>query len=57
MAMAGASLFALTMLATTESGDAYTYAEYQRMFRAAGFTQTECADLEPTMQQVVIAQR
>jgi 2-polyprenyl-3-methyl-5-hydroxy-6-metoxy-1,4-benzoquinol methylase len=49
--------FALTMLATTESGDAYTYPEYQHMFRAAGFTQTECADLEPTMQQVVIAQR
>jgi ubiquinone/menaquinone biosynthesis C-methylase UbiE len=47
--------FALIMLATTPSGDAYTFAEYRPMFAAAGFTQTECWNLEPTMQQVVVA--
>ena len=28
--------FAMTMLASTPAGDAYTFAEYERMFRAAG---------------------
>jgi 2-polyprenyl-3-methyl-5-hydroxy-6-metoxy-1,4-benzoquinol methylase len=49
--------FALIMLATTPAGDAYTFPEYQKMFRAAGFTQTECSNLEPTMQQVIVATR
>jgi hypothetical protein len=30
--------FSLTMLATTESGDAYTLREYESMYRGAGFT-------------------
>jgi len=47
--------FALIMLATTPSGDAYTFAEYEPMFRSAGFARVECSNLEPTMQQVVIA--
>jgi 2-polyprenyl-3-methyl-5-hydroxy-6-metoxy-1,4-benzoquinol methylase len=47
--------FALIMLANTPAGDAYTFAEYQPMFRAAGFTQTDCSNLEPTMQQVIVA--
>ena len=42
---------------TTPAGDAYTFPEYQKMFRAAGFTQTECSNLEPTMQQVIVATR
>ena len=29
--------FALTMLATTAHGDAYTFAEYEKLFAAAGF--------------------
>jgi SAM-dependent methyltransferase len=32
-----AAAFAATMLATTPSGDAYTFAEYQRMLDAAGY--------------------
>jgi ubiquinone/menaquinone biosynthesis C-methylase UbiE len=48
--------FALTMLATTPQGDAYTAAEYERMFKNAGFSRFECANLEGTMQQVVTAQ-
>lgn len=33
-----AAAFSLTMLATTEAGDAYTLREYESMYRAAGFT-------------------
>jgi 2-polyprenyl-3-methyl-5-hydroxy-6-metoxy-1,4-benzoquinol methylase len=47
--------FALIMLATTPTGDAYTFAEYQPIFRAAGFAKTDCSNLEPTMQQVITA--
>jgi SAM-dependent methyltransferase len=46
--------FALTMLATTPKGDAYTFAEYERMHRDAGFGRSELHPLEPTMQRVVI---
>ena len=47
--------FALTMLATTPSGDAYTFAEYERMFNNAGFSHCQLHSLPPTEQQVVIA--
>jgi hypothetical protein len=46
--------FALTMLATTPKGDAYTYGEYDAMYRDAGFARTELHPLPPAMQQVVI---
>lgn len=49
--------FALTMLATTPSGDAFTFAEYNQMFRNAGFARSELHPLPPTMERVVIAQR
>ncbi|HEV3342693.1 MAG TPA: class I SAM-dependent methyltransferase [Pirellulales bacterium] len=49
--------FALVMLATTPAGDAYTFAEYEQMFSAAGFALSECSNLEPTMQQLIVAQR
>jgi 2-polyprenyl-3-methyl-5-hydroxy-6-metoxy-1,4-benzoquinol methylase len=35
------ALFPLTMLATTESGDAYTFTEYERMHSEAGYRSTE----------------
>lgn len=47
--------FALTMLATTAHGDAYTFAEYQQMFSAAGFLRSEFHALPPTMQQAVVS--
>jgi 2-polyprenyl-3-methyl-5-hydroxy-6-metoxy-1,4-benzoquinol methylase len=47
--------FALIMLAATPTGDAYTFAEYQPMFRAAGFSSADCSNLEPSMQQVIVA--
>jgi ubiquinone/menaquinone biosynthesis C-methylase UbiE len=48
------AMFALTMLATTPAGDAYTYAQYESMLRNAGFARGELHPLPPTMQRVVI---
>jgi SAM-dependent methyltransferase len=48
------AMFALTMLATTPAGDAYTYAEYESMLRNAGYLRSELHPLPPTMQRVVM---
>lgn len=53
----GTATFALTMLATTAGGDAYTFAEYERVFAAAGFARSEFHQLPPTTQQVVVSYR
>jgi ubiquinone/menaquinone biosynthesis C-methylase UbiE len=50
-----AASFALTMLATTARGDAYTFAEYQQVFARAGFSRSEFHSLPPTTQQAVIS--
>lgn len=42
-----AASFALTMLGSTPSGDAYTFDEYDRMFRAAGFARSEAYPSPP----------
>ena len=47
--------FALTMLATTAHGDAYTFAEYQAIFASAGFQRSEFHALPPTTQQAVVS--
>jgi len=52
-----AATFSLMMLGTTPSGDAYTFSEYDRMFRHAGFSASELHPLPPTYQQVVISHK
>jgi len=52
-----AATFALVMLATTPAGDAFTYAEYDRMFRRAGFARTVLHELPLPPQRVIIAER
>jgi SAM-dependent methyltransferase len=47
--------FALTMLATTAAGDAYTFAEYEGVFASAGFARSEFHPLPPTAQQAVVS--
>jgi 2-polyprenyl-3-methyl-5-hydroxy-6-metoxy-1,4-benzoquinol methylase len=47
--------FALTMLATTARGDAYTFAEYDQVFTQAGFDRNEFHALPPTTQQAVVS--
>jgi ubiquinone/menaquinone biosynthesis C-methylase UbiE len=49
--------FSLKMLAHTPGGDAYTYAELDRMCRDAGFTATEVKPLPPMPQSLVLARR
>jgi 2-polyprenyl-3-methyl-5-hydroxy-6-metoxy-1,4-benzoquinol methylase len=49
--------FALTMLATTAHGDAYTFAEYQQFFGKAGFVRSEFHALPPTTQQAVVSHK
>jgi 2-polyprenyl-3-methyl-5-hydroxy-6-metoxy-1,4-benzoquinol methylase len=49
--------FALTMLATTAHGDAYTFAEYEQVFAQAGFRRSEFHALPPTTQQAVVSYR
>lgn len=47
--------FAMTMLATTASGDAYTFAELKAMARDAGFSRSELHRLEAVPQSVVVS--
>lgn len=47
--------FSMVMLATTMSGDAYTFAEFDEMFRNAGFASSEAHPLPPSFQQVIIS--
>ncbi|HET6979935.1 MAG TPA: class I SAM-dependent methyltransferase [Pyrinomonadaceae bacterium] len=49
--------FSLVMLAGTPSGDAYTFAELDRMFANAGFSRSTMHPLPPTIQQVVISEK
>lgn len=49
--------FALTMLASTAQGDAYTFAEYEKIFAEAGFSRSEFHPLPPTNQQAVVSHK
>jgi SAM-dependent methyltransferase len=53
----GAAAFSFVMLGSTRAGDAYTFAEYRRMFEAAGFSGLALHELPPTDERVVIARR
>ena len=54
---ANAATFALTMLTTTPTGDAYTFAEYEKMFREAGFTHSELIDIPDSPQRIVVSRK
>ena len=49
--------FSMVMLVGTPSGDAYTFAELERMFGNAGFSRSTIHALPPTFQQVVISEK
>lgn len=49
--------FALTMLATTPAGDAYTFAEYEAMIRRAGLGAATMHDLAPAPGRAIVAAR
>ena len=50
-----AATFSMVMLATTWSGDAYTFAELESMFRNAGFARSEFMDLQASAEALVIS--
>lgn len=52
-----AAAFSLVMLAGTPGGDAYTFREYEGMFRAAGFADVHLHELPPTFSRVVVARK
>lgn len=52
-----AAAFSMMMLGGTPGGDAYTFSELEEMFRKAGFAHSECHDLPPTIQRVVISRK
>ena len=47
--------FSMMMLGSTPHGDAYTFSEYDRMFRNAGFARNEMRELSPTPQRVIVS--
>ncbi|HEY2963021.1 MAG TPA: class I SAM-dependent methyltransferase [Pyrinomonadaceae bacterium] len=49
--------FSMMMLISTPSGDAYTFAELERMFANAGFSRSTLHPLPPTIQQVVVSEK
>ena len=51
------AMFSLVMLATTDSGDAYTLAEYEKMFRDAGFSKTTMHQIPDMPQQVLVSEK
>jgi SAM-dependent methyltransferase len=53
----GVAGFSLTMLAGTPSGDAYTFAEFDRMFKNAGFAKNEIHEIPPAIQQLIISSK
>lgn len=49
------AMFSLVMLGSTPKGDAYTFREFEEMFREAGFSRSELHQIPPAPQQVIIS--
>jgi ubiquinone/menaquinone biosynthesis C-methylase UbiE len=52
-----AAAFSMTMLANTDSGDAYTFSEYEKMFHNAGFAKSALHPVPGMPQQVVVSEK
>jgi O-methyltransferase domain/Dimerisation domain len=52
-----AASFSLMMLANTDAGDAYTFSEYEKMFRNAGFAKSTLHPVPEMPQQVVVSEK
>jgi SAM-dependent methyltransferase len=53
----GVAGFSLVMLASTPSGDAYTFAEFDQMFKTAGFSKNEIHEIPQALQQLIVSQK
>jgi 2-polyprenyl-3-methyl-5-hydroxy-6-metoxy-1,4-benzoquinol methylase len=49
--------FSLTMLVSTDAGDAYTWSEYQAIFRNAGFAETTLHQVPGMPQQAMVSRK
>jgi SAM-dependent methyltransferase len=49
--------FSMMMLGGTDAGDAYTFAEFERMFRNAGFSRSELRGLPATPEQLIVSNK
>jgi len=52
-----AAAFSMVMLASTDSGDAYTLAQYEKMFAHAGFARTSLHEIPNQPQQVLVSEK
>jgi ubiquinone/menaquinone biosynthesis C-methylase UbiE len=52
-----AAAFSLIMLANTDTGDAYTFSEYEKMFRNAGFAKSTLHPVPEMPQQVIVSEK
>src|SRR6202171_6764425 len=52
-----AAAFSLIMLADTDAGDAYTFSEYEKMFRNAGFAKSTLHPVPEMPQQVIVSEK
>ncbi len=52
-----AAAFSVVMLAHTDAGEAFTFAEYEKMFRAAGFKSCSLQTVPDLPQQVLVAEK
>jgi len=52
-----AAAFSLVMLAHTDAGEAYTFAEYEKMHRNAGFTSCTLQQIPDLPQRLVIGEK
>jgi SAM-dependent methyltransferase len=52
-----AAAFSLVMLAGTDAGDAYTFAQYEKMFRNTGFVKTTLHPVPNMPQQVLVSEK
>ena len=50
-----AAAFSLVMLAGTDAGDAYTFSQYEKMFRNTGFSNTALHPVPNMPQQVLVS--
>jgi ubiquinone/menaquinone biosynthesis C-methylase UbiE len=51
----GTAAFSMTMLGTTPHGEAYTFAELEKMFQNAGFSSSELLEAQVGLERVVIS--
>lgn len=49
-----AAMFSIIMLTNTQGGDAYTFAELDRMFREAGFGESQRHEMQPSPQMLIL---